>query len=289
MTVAIITDTVCCLEQELIDELDINLIPVYMTINGKEYKDRVTLSPEDFWKLFPDIKEYSTSAPPVAEYLQLYERLSKNTKEIACIFVSQSLSATTEAALLARQIFQKDNPDVKIEIIDSRIAAGSQGFMVLEMAQAAKAGKSLAEIVKIANDMIPQSRLLVALEGLKRLIKIGRAPKTAYLGELFQVKPLIGLVNNTGLVENLGKSRGTEKAMLKMADMIETYISREQPVRIAIHYTDSIEEGRRLENIILPRFNVTEYHFTPFSSVICLAIGPSTCVAFYPESEEKNR
>ncbi|MDD5402818.1 MAG: DegV family protein [Dehalococcoidales bacterium] len=281
MAVAVVTDTICCLEQELVDEFDISIVPIYLTINGKEYRDRIELTPDEFWKLYPELQEYNTSAPPIAEYLKVFDQLSKNSKEIACIFVSKNLSATAEAAIQARQVFLNDHPDIKIEIIDSRTAAGAQAFIVLEMAKAAKAGKNLEEVVAIAHDMIPRVRYITALEGLKRLIKIGRAPKTAYIGELFQVKPIIGHVNNTGVVENLGRGRGTEKTMLKMAEMMESYVDRTKPVHVTIHYTNSVEDGVRLKDVITSRFNVVESHFTPYSPVICLAIGPSTSVAFY--------
>jgi DegV family protein with EDD domain len=281
MTVAIVTDTIPCIEQELIDEFDINLVPIHMVINGKEYQDQISLTPDEFWKLYPDMEDYSTSTPPIAEYLEIFERLSKTTRDIACIFVSKSLSATAEVAMQARQLFLKDHPDVNIAIIDSRTAAGAQAFILLEMARAAKAGKSLDEVTAIANDMIPRVKYITALEGLKRLIKIGRAPKTAYIGELFQVKPLIGQVNNTGVVENLGRGRGTEKTMLKMAELMESYVDRTTPVHITIHYTNSVEDGLKLKDLITSRFNVVETHFTPYSPVICLAIGPSTSVAFY--------
>ena len=121
----------------------------------------------------------------------------------------------------------------------------------------------------------------MAIEGLKRLIKIGRAPKTAYIGELFQVKPIIGMVNNTGVVENLGKGRGTEKTMQKMVYMMDTYVDRDKPLNITIHYTTSIEEGEKLKKMVTDKYKVAESYFTPYSPVICLDIGPAVSVAFY--------
>ena len=115
------------------------------------------------------------------------------------------------------------------------------------MARAAEAGKSLAEVVQVANDMIPRVRFVCALETLKLLIKIGRAPKTAYMGELFQVKPIIGMVNNTGLVENLGRARGMEKTMLKLVELMEQYIDRNKPAHVNVHYSNSIERRRATE------------------------------------------
>ena len=63
-------------------------------------------------------------------------------------------------------------------------------------------------------------KFFFAPDTLKYLIKIGRAPKTAIIGELLQVKPIIGMVNGIGLIENLGRVRTKRKAMVKIADMI---------------------------------------------------------------------
>ena len=279
--VGIVTDTISCLDPEKVKEYGIRLLPISLNINQKSYRDLVDLSPDEFWKMFPDIKEFNTAAPAMAEYISIFEELSRTTESIACVLVSSALSATYEAAVQAREIFLKDHPGVKIEIIDSRTAAGAQGFITLEMARAAAAGKSLAEVVQVANDMVPRVRFVCALETLKLLIKIGRAPKTAYMGELFQVKPIIGMVNNTGVVENLGRARGMEKTMLKLVEMMEQYIDRSKPVHVSVHYSNSIEDGEQLKKLVTSRFDCAELYFTPYSPVMCGAVGPVVALAFY--------
>ena len=279
--VGIVTDTVACLEPAKVKQYGIRIVPVFININGKEYRDQVDLSTADFWKMFPEIKEFGASAPSMAEYTRVFEELSQTTDSIACTFVSKGLSGTYEAAVQARDIFQKTHPNIRIEIIDSRHAVGAEGFIVLEMARAAEAGKSLDEVIAVANEMIPRVRLVCALDTLKLVIKIGRAPKSAYLGELFQVKPLIGFVNNTGVVENLGRARGMEKAMLKLVEMMEQYIDPNKPTHINVHYSNSVDDGEKLKKLVTSRFNPAEFYFTPFSPVICGAVGPFVAVAFY--------
>ena len=168
-----------------------------------------------------------------------------------------------------------------MRLLDSRTAAGAEGFVTLEMARAAAAGKSLSEIVRVANDMIPKVRFVCALQTMKLLVKIGRAPKTAYMGELFQVKPIIGMVNNTGLIENLGRARGMDKAMQKMVELMEQYIDREKPAHINVHYSNSISDGEELKKLITSRFDCVELYFTPYSPVMCGAVGPCLAAAFY--------
>jgi DegV family protein with EDD domain len=279
--VAIVTDTIGSLDPEKVKEYGIKMVPMSLNINGKTYRDLVDLDNEGLWKLFPDIKEFTTGTPPLNEYLKIFEELSHTTNSIACIFVSKALSATSEAASQARDLFQKDHPNIKIEIIDSRTAAGAQGFVTLEMARAAETGKNLSEVMQVAVEMIPRVRFVCALETLKLLIKIGRAPKTAYMGELFQVKPIIGMLNNTGLVENLGRARGMEKAMTKMVEIVEEYVDRNKPAHISVHYSNSISDGEKLKELIQNRFKISEFYFTPYSAVMCGAVGPVVAVAFY--------
>lgn len=279
--VAIVTDTVASLDPDKMKELGITRVPILMSINGREYRDLVDLSVPDFWKLFSDIKEYRTSAPPLPDFMKVFEELSQTTDKIACLFVSKSLSSTFEAGLQARDMFIKEHPNIKIEIIDSRTAAGAQAFIVLEMARAAAEGKTLEEVVSVANEMIPRVRFVTTLQSLNRLIKIGRAPKTAYIGELFQVKPMVGMLNNTGIVENLGRARGMEKAMQKTVEIMGQYLDASKPLHINVHYTDSVEDGEKLQKLVTSRFKAAELYFTPYSSVICLAIGPAVSVSFY--------
>ena len=279
--VSIVTDTINCLPAEIIKEYDIRLVPVALSINGQPYRDQVDITSDEFWNIFPDMKEFTTGAPPMGEYLSVLKDLSKSTDSIMCVFVSKALSAINEAAVQAVEIFKAEQPNVNIEIVDSRTAAGAQGFIVLEAARAAQAGKSLAEVVQVAQDMIPRVKLVVTMETLKYLIKSGRAPKSAYIGELLQVKPLIGLVSNTGLVENLGRVNGKQKAMVKLVDLVNKYIDISKPVHLNVHYTNRIEDGEKLKDLVTSQLSCVEVYLTPYTPVMAGHTGPVVALSFY--------
>ncbi len=279
--VGIVTDSIACLPPEKIKEYDIRTIPVPLSINGKPYRDGVDMTPEEFWKIFTEIKEFTTGAPALSEYTDILGELSKTTNDIICIFVSKALSAITEVAVQASELLKKEKPGINIEIVDSRTAAGAQGFVVEEAARAAQAGKSLDEVVKVVKDMIPRVKFVTVMETLKYLIRSGRAPKTAYMGELFQVKPIIGMLNNTGLVENLGRARGTDKALAKALDIMEENIDRSQPIKVNVHYTNSIEEGEQLKTLVTNRFKCSVTYFTPYTPVMSGHTGPVLAVSFH--------
>ncbi len=279
--VGIVTDTINCLPKEVLKEYNIRVVPVPLSIDGQAYRDQVDITTDEFWKIFPKMNGFTTGAPPLGDFTEIFRELSKSTDSIVCIFVSKALSAIHEAAVQAREMFKSENPNLKIEIVDSRTAAGAQGFVVREAARAAQAGKSLTEVVQVAQDMIPKAKFVVAMETLKYLIKSGRAPKTAVIGNFLQVKPIIGMLKNTGLVENLGRVRGKQKAMAKLVNLIKENVDASKPIHVNVHYTDRIEDGEKLRDLVTSQLNCEEAYLTPYTPVMSGHTGPVVAVSFY--------
>jgi DegV family protein with EDD domain len=279
--VGIMTDTIACLPAEIVEKYGIKLLPVSYNIDGTPYLDGIDLTPDEFWKLFPRMKEFTTGAPPISEYTKLFEEMAKQTDRIIAIFVSKALSAINETAVQAAGIFKQDHPKVEITVLDSRTAAGAEAFMVEEIAKAAAAGQSAAEITAVAEETRKHVKFVTVMETLKYLIKSGRAPKTAYMGELFQVKPIIGMLGEGGEVENLGRARGKEKAIARGLDIMEEQFPKGAPIRVYVHYTNDREAGEKLKDMVTARFNCVETRFTPYTPVMSGHTGPVLAVSFY--------
>ena len=281
-TIGVVTDSTNCLPAELIKEYDIRVVPYHVIVDGKDYVDQIDITPAEFWSVFGNLKELpTTSAPSPAAYLEVFTDLAKSTDKIICLIISKALSAAYKAAEIAAETIRAEHPGINIELIDSKNAAGALGFITLETARAARAGQSFAEVVKVAEDLVPKVRFFTALDTLKYLIKGGRAPKKAIVGEFLGVKPLIGLVNDTGLVQPLGKERGKRKAMLKLVDMVKDYANTDKPLHVIIHYTDNIEYGAELREMITSRYSCAEVYMTDLTPVMTTHTGPSLGLSFY--------
>ncbi len=281
--VGIATDTTSCLPPELVKEYGIRIAPVGLVIGGQHYKD-TELTNDEFWRLFYAANgSSSTAAASPGDFASIFEELGKSTDSIVCIVVSKALSATFEAATQGKKLVLEKNPKANIEIVDSRTSAGALGFIVLEAARAAKAGKNLQEVVQVANSMIPRVKFVTAMDTLKYLIRTGRAPKTAVIGDLLGVKPIIGMVSNTGLVENLGRARGKQKAMVKITELARQHIEPGKKVHAMFHYTDGIAAGETLRDIVTSQVDCDEVYLTPYTPVMASATGPVVALAFYTE------
>lgn len=280
--VAIVTDSTNCLPAELIKKYDISVALYHLIIDGKDYRDQIDITPAEFYRIFPQLKTLpTTSTVSPGEYAEIFTGLARSTDSIVCATVSKALSAAYKSAEEAREIVRGENSKVTIELVDSRNSVGALGFVVLEAARAAREGKNLAEVVRVAQDMVSRVKYIAAFDTLKYLIKGGRAPKKAIIGEFLQVKPLIGLINHTGLVVPLGKERGKQKAMRKLVDLVRDYADVSKPLHIIVHHSDHIEDAEELRDLVTARYNCVETYVTELTPVMTTHTGPSVGLSFY--------
>jgi DegV family protein with EDD domain len=280
--VAIVTDSTSCLPPELSQEYDIRFVPVGLVIDGKVYRDRIDITPAQFWSMFKDLKEIPTTATASpGDIAEVFTDLARTTDSLLCILVPRKQTATPESALKAVEAVKAKHPQLNIEIIDSKTSAGALGFVALEAARAAGKGRNLEEVAGVAEDLIQRVSYVAALETLKYLIKIGRAPKTALFGDLLGVKPLIGLVGGSGVVEAIGRVRGQEKSMAKLVDLVAKYADTGKPLHMMVHYSNSLENGQRLKEMVTDRYNCAEIYMSEYSPVMVTGTGPMLGLSFY--------
>jgi DegV family protein with EDD domain len=282
--VAIITDSTSCLPLELIKKYNIGLVSPALIINGKPYLDQVDITAEQFWELFKKASTpITTSAVTPKEFVLKFEEMKKTTNDILCIPYSKGLGATYQAALAARNLELEDNPGLNIRIVDSHTSAGALGFIILEAARAVEQNKNLEDILQIVNEMMPRVKFVTLLESMKYLIKFGRVSKEAEAAEAMGIKPFIGMVKGTGAVENLGGVPGKEAAMARLVDMVKEYADISKPLHVMVHYSDNIEDGYKIVEMVKSKYQVKELYMTPYTPIMACFSGPALTLAFYAD------
>ncbi len=279
--VAFVTDTISCLPPEILKEYGIIVVPTLLIIDGKSYRDGIDLDNDTFWKQFDEMKSFSTAAAMPGDFVKAFQEAGKISNDIICTLVSKALSATNQSALQACQLLKESNSPLNIDVLDSKTGTGAEGFVVLEGARAARAGKSKAEVMAVMQDMITRVKWINSMETTKYIIKIGRAPKTLPVEVFAQLKPMIAMTNASGLVEDAGVARSKEESFQKMVDTIAKQTDPNKPLHVNVHYTNHIEDGHKLIEMIKARYQVAELFLTPYSAVMCGTTGPCNAVAFY--------
>ena len=190
MAVKIITDTLSDITGDLIDELGITVVPLYVRFGEEIFRDRVDITSEEFYRrLISENVLPSTTQPTPNDFTEVYNKLAEETDEILVIVVSSKLSGTYQSAQQAKDSLKGK---CRIEIVDSLSVAMPQGLIVISAVKAVQAGAGLDEVARLSRDAIQRSHLIAYFDTLKYLAKGGRIGKAqGLLGSMLSVKPIL--------------------------------------------------------------------------------------------------
>lgn len=210
------------------DGLYDHLIPMTVTIGGKDYQPGVDLDNGTFYELLAGSKEFpKTSQPSPQDFLECFEQAKKAGDEVICFCISSALSGTYQSAVMAKEMAEYE----KIYVIDTLGATHMIGIMVEYAAKLRAEGSTAQQIVEAVEAHKKRICVYAGLDTLEYLRKGGRlSGASAMVGSLAQVKPVLE-VHETGTVEVKGKAIGKARAMQQIADwMQEANIDPEFPV-----------------------------------------------------------
>jgi DegV family protein with EDD domain len=173
-------------------ELGVTIVPLHVIFGDVSYREGVDITADEFYEMLVKSRQLpTTSAPSVANFQEVYQRLLDEGHSIVSIHLSGKLSATVRMAQAAADSL---NQPGRIAVVDSQSVSLGIAFAILEAAAAVRAGAGLEE-VKAAAESVP-GRLEVlfmvdTLEYVRRGGRIGRA--RAYLGTILRIKPILAV------------------------------------------------------------------------------------------------
>ncbi|MDI6815318.1 MAG: DegV family protein [Dehalococcoidales bacterium] len=268
MTVKIVTDSSADLPAQLVQELGITVVPLYVRFGEKVYRDRVDISEDEFYqRLEHDPIHPSTIQPSPQDFANVYQKLSQEADGIVSIHISGKLSGTCNAALQGKEMIEKGCP---IEVVDSQVLTMGLGLIDIVAAKMAKAGESLPSVVDEVKQTIPNVHLLGLLDTLKYLALGGRIGKAkALLGSVLNVKPVLTLKD--GEVAPAGQVRSRSKGIDRLFDFVQSVPNIQD---LAIIYNTTPNEAQTLAERIAPVFAKEQIIITRLGPMLGVHCGP---------------
>lgn len=283
--VAIVTDSACCIPEELVREYGICVVPLFIIHKDKSYRDGIDISPSEVYQIMRKrVQLPTTSVPSAGVFLEAYRQMSEEAGSILCITITARQSKIFDTALVAREMAKEELPDTAIEVLDSRAVAGSLGFIVLEAARAAREGASLPQVVESAQSMMLRVNSLFVLDTLYYLARTGRIGRaSAWAGALLDMKPIVEHSTAVGETTPVARPRTRAKALRHLLEIMAERVG-DSPVHVNVHHGDDLEGGERLKSQIASQFNCVELHLTDFTPAMGVHAGPGLlAVSFYAE------
>jgi len=216
--VKIVTDSASDIPSELAKELDITVLPIVVMMGGKTYLDGDDLSGEEFYRKLQATRGVATtSLPSLDSFVQVYRRLTSEGCDILSIHIASRLSGTYNAALTAAS-FDGITPGA-VQVIDSRTLSMAQGLIAIKAAEAARSGADLAQVMALAEDAVPKTKLYGALGTLEYAIRSGRVKRLpGTVGNLLSIKPIVSILP-TGEATILERVRSSKKALARLVEL----------------------------------------------------------------------
>jgi DegV family protein with EDD domain len=237
--IRIVTDSSCDLPDEVVARHRLTVVPLTIRFGDEELVDREELSKDEFWERLTGGEALpETAAPSVGRFLEAFGRLSTEGADgVLVICLSAEVSATHQAAVLAAEGYAGGIP---VRVVDSRLVSAALGLVVVEAAEAAAAGATIAETEQIAREAAANSNLLATLDTLEFLKRGGRiGAAAAFFGSLLDLKPLIAFAG--GVVAPAGRVRTRRKAVAAILDHVSGMADQIQSLSVIHSDPDDLE------------------------------------------------
>lgn len=269
MTVRVIADSTSDIPTHIADELGIQILPLYINVGDREYRDGIDMTREQFYTNLPTFTSHpQTSAPGPRTFIEAWEQLAEQgATEIISVHVASSLSAVTSVARMAAEEFRR----IPIHIIDSGQISLGVGFQAIAAARAALAGQTVSEIVAQVEDIARRTHVFAALDTLEFMARSGRVSNlVAGIGGFLQLKPVLKMHDNLAGSERV---RTTRRAFERIAELVNGVGPLVEAAFVHAHANERLNALREQLAHFLPDKPVWSVEITP---AIGAHVGPNT-------------
>jgi len=242
-----VTDSSCDLPRRLVEQFKIAVVPLVVRFGIEVYRDG-ELSPEEFWEKSTEICPPHTSQPSVGTFEEAFGRLVAQGKQVLCLTITGKHSGTFNAARLAAQRFGE-----AVQVFDSHSLSLGLGVQTLAAVQAARAGRSMQEILTLLEDVRARMRLTIVLDTLENLRRGGRADGFIVIADrmarALNVKVIINVVE--GQLRLMGAARSFRSALKRVMKQVEQLGPLEH---LAVVHTRAQEMAEGMADRLAERF-----------------------------------
>jgi DegV family protein with EDD domain len=275
----IVSDSGMDMSPEQMQGLDMRLVPLKFTLEGKTYRSGVDIQPDEFYQLLASTESFpTTSQPSPGDIASVYRELAATDPDILSVHISSGLSGTVNSAKSAAAMV----PEANVTIWDTKTLSGAEGWQVEAAARAAKAGWPKDKILELLERVRSVTDTLYTLATLKYLIHGGRINHIAgLLAQVLNIKPLIGVEKEHGIYVQHGQARSLDKAILKLADHVAQCFPPGTAMRFQVLHGHNAAGAALLRGRLEQLFKCTFLPAGPIAPVLGAHTGPGLVGVVY--------
>jgi len=262
----------------------ITIIPYIYTLDGKDYHSYLDYREQpvkEFYDTLRAGKMASTTQVTPQRYVEVWEPILEEGKDVLYICLSSMLSKSFEMSQMAANELSEKYPDRKIITIDSKSACMGIGLLAVSAKKAQDKGMSLDEAAAYIEDLLTRTHHWVMADDLHHLRRGGRVSgAAAFVGSMLSVKPILTM-RTEGKLEPLHKARGRDKAFAYIIGKLEEckYDPAEGPIYIA--HSDVPDYAQQMKDMITAKYGHKDFVMNHIGPVIGAHTGPGTIALIF--------
>ena len=272
------TDSDSDLPYELKVRYDIPVVSMPYTLEGKEYFDNLgqTLDSKTFFDKMRAGAQPSTSALNETIYLEYFEPVLAEGKDLLFVAFSSQLSATINAVYAARETLLAKYPERKFIVVDTLSISGPMTILILKAHELYRAGKPMEEVAAWLEENKLRAQAWFTVDDLKYLKRGGRiSPAVAAIGTMLDLKPIL-TETCEGKLASADKVRGRRKALnYIVGKAVDNVADQKEAVGIILH-ADAIDDAQKLQDMLAAKLPDMELRIDNVGPVIGTHAGPGT-------------
>lgn len=251
MNIKIVADSSCDLSDEMEKEMNIDIAPLIMELDGKKYIDDEKLNVNEYVKAMGKSKTApKTACPSPEDYMNRY----KGEESVFVVTLSSKLSGSYNSAVLAKNLFKEEVANKFIHVFDSVSASAAETLIALKIHELAKMNFSDLEIVEKVSKYIKEMRTFFLLESLEHLAKNGRlSPIAAKVANMLSIKPIMGNTSE-GNIQLIEKTRGYKKAFKRLVEVIGEEGSNLEQKILGIAHCNCLDRALKFKEEVLKKY-----------------------------------
>ncbi|EGT3747811.1 TPA: DegV family protein [Clostridioides difficile] len=272
MKIKLVCDSLCDIPDEISEKDYIEIVPLTVIFNDREYIEGVDIKKEEFYKKVKEIKQIpKTSQATYMEFKEVFDKFITEGYHIICMTGAANASGTFQSAMIAKNDV---NENEKIHIFDTRNLSLGSGQYVIKACELFEEGLGFEEIIDELENTRSSVRLLFAPYTLDFLKQSGRVPvATALIGNMLNIKPIFFFDNGEAKLVN--KVRGIKNIASKLVDIIlEMNEGSLEGKIVTIGCGDNLHDCEILKDEVNKRIKARRVLFTRGGVSICSHTGP---------------
>lgn len=281
MAVKIVTDSSADIPTEIVKELDITVIPLYIRFGDETFRDGIDITADQFYERLAHTRRFPrTSIPSPGDIAGVYTGLARDTSQIVSIHLSPEYSGALNAATVAKDYVPEG---CTVNVVDSKSVSMGCGLVVMAAAREAKTGADLEQVMKVVDKAVRNTHIIGMVADIGYLLGGHRLSLPGWhlflgkLGTIIRFK-LVGKIHEAGKARGIGMYFSEKKALKILEQKVTEYQSVDE---IAILHARKPEWANEIAGRLADAFPLTKIHISRLSGVTGAHGGPrAVAIAF---------